>query len=134
MFWEGFYEISPLIYGIFGISEKLSAGECDCPVQCERIKYSLQLSSAYFPSEHFWDTVYQLMNESVNENETDMLNQQIRSGSVYQLLTKSGTDTLQHEIRSDNNACQFLHERCAKKKKQPTGYPVTDWVPCIADR
>lgn len=63
---------------LFLATDKLNPGECDCPVQCEKIKYGLQLSSAYFPSPHFWDTVYQLLNESENENTSDTLQRIIR--------------------------------------------------------
>ena len=42
--------------------------ECHCPEECEKLKYSSSLSSAYFPSFHFWDTVFQLLNISTTNN------------------------------------------------------------------
>ncbi|XP_078362062.1 acid-sensing ion channel 3-like isoform X2 [Oculina patagonica] len=63
---------------ILPTTDKLNPSECNCPVQCEKIKYGLQLSSAYFPSPHFWDTVYQLLNESANETTSDTLQGIIR--------------------------------------------------------
>ena len=59
-------------------TDRLSASDCDCPVQCEKIKYGLQLSSAYFPSPHFWGTLYKLFNESNNRAATDTLQELIR--------------------------------------------------------
>ena len=45
--------------------------ECHCPEECEKVRYSSSLSSAYFPSAHFWDTVFQLLNLSTtNDTET----------------------------------------------------------------
>ena len=44
---------------------------CHCPEECEKLEYSSSPSSAYFPSFHFWDTVFQLLNISTtNDTET----------------------------------------------------------------
>ena len=59
-------------------TDSLSPSDCDCPVQCEKIKYGLQLSSAYFPSPHFWDALYKLFNQSDNGTATDVLQEIIR--------------------------------------------------------
>lgn len=63
---------------LFFATDRLSSSDCDCPVQCEKIKYGLQLSSAYFPSPHFWGTLYKLFNESDNGTATDALQKLIR--------------------------------------------------------
>jgi len=66
--------------GIFlnSVEERLSPSDCDCPVQCEKIKYGLVLSSAYFPSPHFWDALYKFFNKSENGTATDALQEIIR--------------------------------------------------------
>ena len=54
----------------FTITDGVNLNECDCPVECEKVQYSTSLSTAYFPSAHFWDTVYQLLNMSFNDTKT----------------------------------------------------------------
>lgn len=63
---------------ILPTTDSLSPSDCDCPVQCEKIKYGLQLSSAYFPSPHFWHALYKLFNESDNGTATDAVQEIIR--------------------------------------------------------
>ena len=42
----------------------VTSKNCDCPVECEQVLYSSSLSSAFFPSTHYWDSIYQLLNDS----------------------------------------------------------------------
>lgn len=63
---------------ILPTTASLNPSDCDCPVQCEKIKYGLQLSSAYFPSLHFWDALYKLFNGTDNGTATDALQEIIR--------------------------------------------------------
>ncbi|KAJ7374031.1 amiloride-sensitive sodium channel [Desmophyllum pertusum] len=82
---------------------KLNPSVCDCPVQCEKIKYDLQLSSAYFPSPHFWDTVYQLLNES---DKTDNLTKSDTQEIIRKRLLKVNIfyDSLSTEVTLEKPA------------------------------
>jgi len=52
------------------VTDGLSPSKCDCPVECEKVKYSTILSAAYFPSAHFWNSIYELLNISVNDTKS----------------------------------------------------------------
>ena len=34
----------------------IAVNKCNCPVPCRKICYSKQMSMAYFPSQHYWET------------------------------------------------------------------------------
>jgi len=55
---------------ILPTTDGLSPSKCDCPVECEKVKYSTILSAAYFPSAHFWNSIYELLNISVNDTKS----------------------------------------------------------------
>ena len=46
---------------------KFNPGNCDCPVPCEKINYHVQLSMAYSPSDHLWETIFPLYNITPND-------------------------------------------------------------------
>ncbi|KAK3746285.1 hypothetical protein QZH41_016538, partial [Actinostola sp. cb2023] len=63
-------EISKCIFPTFNKLET-SAETCGCPLECESIRYSIQTSIAYYPSEHLWDSLVPLMANLTGLNATD---------------------------------------------------------------
>ena len=51
----------------FSVSDKFNPINCKCPVPCEKITYKVELSMAYAPSDHIWDTIVPLYNITPNE-------------------------------------------------------------------
>jgi len=51
----------------FSVSDKFNPSNCKCPVPCEKITYKVELSMAYAPSDHIWDTILPLYNITPNE-------------------------------------------------------------------
>lgn len=52
--------------GLFG------SNDCDCPAECEKVLYSSSHSAAYFPSGHYWDSIFQILNTSANNITKDI--------------------------------------------------------------
>ncbi|EDO39877.1 predicted protein [Nematostella vectensis] len=48
-------------YGISEFGLELNPAMCDCPKPCRALHYKIQLSLAYFPSDHLWDSIFPVL-------------------------------------------------------------------------
>lgn len=59
-------EIFTCVFPKYG---KFNPNSCACPVPCTEIRYHVQASMAYAPSNHLWDTIFPMYNMSTNNTE-----------------------------------------------------------------
>ncbi|XP_067032789.1 acid-sensing ion channel 1-like [Acropora muricata] len=74
---------------LFPIFDKFNPSNCKCPVPCEKITYKVELSMAYAPSDHIWDTILPLYNITPNETSSkveefrDYVRKRMSQFSIY---------------------------------------------------
>lgn len=62
-----FCNAKELVTCLYPKFDEFNPDNCDCPVPCEKTTYRVQLSMAYSPSDHVWDTIFPLFNITPNE-------------------------------------------------------------------